>query len=40
MTKAGGSIEDSPSCIRLWLHEMMRVFFDRLVCVTDWQGVD
>lgn len=31
MTKAAGSVEDSPSGIRLWIHEVLRVFYDRLI---------
>eukprot|EP00878_Enallax_costatus_P036086 GHUV01040379.1.p1 GENE.GHUV01040379.1~~GHUV01040379.1.p1 ORF type:complete len:366 (+),score=115.95 GHUV01040379.1:942-2039(+) len=31
MTKAAGSVEDSPSGVRLWAHEVLRVFYDRLV---------
>lgn len=31
MTKAAGSVEDGPSGIRLWVHEVLRVFYDRLV---------
>jgi dynein heavy chain len=31
MTKAAGSVEDSHSGVRLWAHEVLRVFYDRLI---------
>jgi dynein heavy chain len=31
MTKAAGSVEDSYSGVRLWAHEVLRVFYDRLI---------
>lgn len=40
MTKAAGSVEDSHSGVRLWAHEVLRVFYDRLVDEPDrlWVG--
>lgn len=40
MTKAGGALEASTTCIRLWVHEVLRVFADRLVDDADrlWLG--
>ena len=29
ITKAAGSVEDHPTLIRLWVHETLRVFYDR-----------
>ncbi|KXZ48211.1 DHC-9 protein [Gonium pectorale] len=40
ITKAAGSVEDGISMTRLWTHEVLRVFYDRLVDDTDrlWMG--
>ncbi|GLI65190.1 hypothetical protein VaNZ11_008652 [Volvox africanus] len=40
ITKAAGAVEDSINMIRLWTHEVLRVFYDRLVDDTDrvWMG--
>ncbi len=40
LTKAAGAVEDGLQLVRLWTHEVLRVFYDRLVDDQDrlWVG--